>query len=410
MKKINVIKGVLLSSIFVVSSAQAAGFALIEQSASGMGNAFAGGAAAAEDASTVYFNPAGMTYIQGTQIVGAVHFIKPNAEFKNNGSTNPLGGGNGGNAGDFAYVPNLYFVTDMRPDVKFGIGLNSPFGLKTQYDPTWVGRFQAIKSSVETFNINPSVAYKVNDQLSVGMGISAMWIQAELTRQVIPSSQVVIKGDDIDLGYNFGAIFQATQDTRFGLAYRSKLNERLEGTATFTGPLAAASTPVTAAITLPDNFSASVFSKLNDQFDVMADATWTHWSRFKTLNILRSPSGSTLSINPENWHNTMRYSIGANYHVNDDFKIRAGLAYDEEAIDDQFRTARIPGNDRKWVSLGASYQLTPSGKVDVGYAHLFISDASINHSESAAPTPATTLKGSYSGDVNILSVQYTHNF
>ena len=106
----------------------------------------------------------------------------------------------------------------------------------------------------------------------------------------------------------------------------------------------------------------------------------------------------------------MRYSIGANYHVNDDFKIRAGLAYDEEAIDDQFRTARIPGNDRKWVSLGASYQLTPSGKVDVGYAHLFISDASINHSESAAPTPATTLKGSYSGDVNILSVQYTHNF
>jgi long-chain fatty acid transport protein len=401
MKKINGIKGVLLSSIFVVSSAHAAGFALIEQSASGMGNAFAGGAAAAEDASTVYFNPAGMTYIQGTQVVGAIHLIKPRAEFTNNGST-PLGGGNGGDAGDIAYVPNFYFVTDMSPNVKFGIGINSPFGLKTQYDPTWIGRFQAIKSSVETFNINPSVAYKVNDQLSVGMGISAMWIQAELSSKTA-TGEAVIKGDDIDLGYNFGAVFQATEDTRFGVAYRSKLNERLEGTATGVAPV---SLPVVAKITLPDNFSASVFSKINDQFDLMADATWTHWSRFRELNI-STPGGTAISLNPENWHNTMRYSIGANYHVNDDLKIRAGLAYDEEAIDDQFRTARIPGNDRKWLSVGASYQLTPSGKVDVGYAHLFISDATINHTQPPAPG---TLKGSFSGDVNMLSVQYTHNF
>jgi long-chain fatty acid transport protein len=367
-----------------------------------MGNAFAGGAAAAEDASTVYFNPAGMTYIQGTQVVGAVHLIKPSAEFANNGST-PLGGGNGGDAGDIAYVPNLYFVTDMRPDVKFGIGINSPFGLKTQYDPTWIGRFQAIKSSVETFNINPSVAYKVNDQLSIGMGISAMWIQAELSSKTA-TGEAVIKGDDIDLGYNFGAIFQATEDTRFGIAYRSKLNERLEGTAAGVAPV---SLPVVAKITLPDNFSASVFSKINNQFDLMADATWTHWGRFRELNILRTPQGTPVSLNPENWHNTMRYSIGANYHVSDDLKLRAGLAYDEEAIDDQFRTARIPGNDRKWVSLGASYQLTPSGKVDVGYTHLFISDATINHTQPPAPG---TLKGSFSGDVNMLSFQYTLSF
>jgi len=405
MKKINGIKGALLASLFAVSGAHAAGFALIEQSASGMGNAFAGGAAAAEDASTVYFNPAGMTYIQGTQIVGAIHLIKPSAEFTNNGST-PVGGGNGGDAGDLNYVPNIYFVTDMSPTVKFGIGLNSPFGLKTQYDATWVGRFQAIKSNLETFNINPSVAYKVNDQLSVGMGISAMWIQAELSRAATSATdQVTIKGDDIDLGYNFGAIYQATADTRFGIAYRSKMNERLEGT--LARPVASLVLPVTAKVTLPDNFSASFFSKLNDQWDVMGDVTWTQWSRFKELRVLSS-AGTTLSLTPENWHNTLRYSIGASYHYSDDLKLRAGLAYDEEAIDDAFRTARIPGNDRTWISLGAGYQLTPAGKVDVGYSHLFISDASINHAESGPP--ATTLKGSVSGEVNILSVQYTHNF
>jgi long-chain fatty acid transport protein len=408
MKKINGIKGVLLSSIFAVSSAHAAGFALIEQSASGMGNAFAGGAAAAEDASTVYFNPAGMTYIQGTQVVGAVHFIKPSAEFTNNGSTLGLGVGNGGDAGDLAYVPNLYFVTDMTPSVKFGIGLNSPFGLKTQYDSTWIGRFQAIKSSLETININPSVAYKINDQLSVGAGVSAMWIQAELSKQASASSVVTIKGDDVDVGYNFGAIYQITPDTRFGIAYRSKMNERLEGQASFTGALAFASGPVTAKVILPDNFSASIFSKLDDKWDLMGDITWTQWSRFKTLNIIRDPSGAPLSVNPENWHNTLRYSLGASYHFNDDLKLRAGLAYDEEAIDDQFRTARIPGNDRKWLSLGASYQVSTAGKVDVGYAHLFISDAPINHIESGPP--ASTLKGSFAGDVNMLSFQYTHSF
>ncbi len=124
--------------IFTTSlTVQAAGFALIEQSGSGMGNAYAGGAAAAEDASTIFFNPAGMTYIQGTQAVGAVHLIKPNAEFNNQGSVAAAGkplGDEGPNAGDLAFVPNMYFKTDLNENVKFGIGVNAPFGLKTEYD------------------------------------------------------------------------------------------------------------------------------------------------------------------------------------------------------------------------------------------------------------------------------------
>jgi len=405
-------KKILLS--FVIFSApmaaQAAGFALIEQSASGMGNAFAGGGAVAEDASTIFFNPAGMTYISGTQIVGAIHLIKPSAEFT--GTVTPTGrpkGGNGGDAGDLAFVPNFYYKRDLTDTVKFGLGVNAPFGLKTEYDPTWMGRFQAIKSEVKTVNINPAIAFKVNDQLSVGVGVSAMWAQAELTRAVNlgpAETTVKIKGDDWGFGFNAGAIYQATADTRLSIAYRSKVNQPLEGDSS--SPLfAPLNTNVTAAITLPETFSASAFSHINDTWDLMGDVTWTRWSQFKELRIDFANPAVLDSVTAENWNNALRYSIGTNYHYSDVIKFRAGLAYDKEAISDQFRTARIPGNDRKWVSLGANWKVSPSSSLDVGYAHLFISDASINKNEGAGNGKLT---GTYDGSVDILSAQYTHNF
>ncbi len=398
-------------------AANAAGFALIEQSASGMGNAFAGGSAIAEDASTIYFNPAGMTYIEGTQLAGALHLINPSAEFNDNGSVKATGvppkGGNGGDAGDLAFVPNGYFKMDLNDSIKLGVGVNAPFGLKTEYDPTWVGRFQAVKSEVKTVNINPAIAFKMNDQLSLGFGLSAMWAQAELTRAVnrvvAPETTVKIKGDDWGFGYNFGAIFQATPDTRIGVAYRSKVDQHLEGDSS--SPLIAAlNTGVKASISLPENFSVSAFSHLNDTWDLMGDVTWTHWSRFKELRI-DFANTTPDSVTAENWENTMRYSIGANYHYSDTIKLRAGLAYDEEAIKDEFRTARIPGNDRKWLSLGANWKVAPRSSIDVGYSHLFISNASINDNQSApAKGRNGILKGSYDGSVDILSFQFTHNF
>ena len=415
-------KKILLSCMIFTTplAAQAAGFALIEQSGSGMGNAFAGGSAIAEDASTVYFNPAGMTYIEGTQLVGALHLIKPSAEFNNNGSIAGAGkplGGTGGDAGDLAFIPNAYFKMDYSDTIKLGIGVNVPFGLKTEYENGWIGRFQALKSEVKTVNINPALAFKVNDQLSLGFGVSAMWAQATLTRAVnfgaLGEGSVKIKADDWGFGYNLGAIYQVTPDTRIGMAYRSKVDQHLEGDATFNRPVgipnagAAADGTINASVSLPENFSVSVFSKLNDTWDVMGDVTWTHWRRFKQLTIFRS-SGALLSNTDENWDNSMRYSIGANYHYSDSIKLRAGLAYDQEAVNDDFRTARIPGNDRKWLALGANWKASPNSSVDVGYAHLFISDANINDGRSGAANG--TLKGTYDGSVDILSMQYTHNF
>ncbi|MDI1361953.1 OmpP1/FadL family transporter [Methylotenera sp.] len=412
-------KKILLT--FVIFSApvaaQAAGFALIEQSASGMGNAFAGGGAVAEDASTIFFNPAGMTYIPGTQIVGAIHLIKPTAEF--NGSISSTGklGGNGGDAGDLAFIPNFYYKVDLTDTVKFGLGVNAPFGLKTEYDSTWMGRFQAIKSEVKTININPAIAFKLSDQLSVGAGISAMWAKAELTSAVNTAGDPIakIEGDDWGFGFNAGVIYQATADTRLGLAYRSKVQQNLQGTSqsSFTAlnslPNRTLNTNVTADLTLPETFSVNAFSSINDKFDLMADVTWTRWSRFKELNVIRA-NESSLSATTENWSNTMRYAVGANYHYSGDIKLRAGLAYDQEAIDDNFRTARIPGNDRKWASLGANVKLTANSSVDFGYAHLFINDASIDDNRIANGKGEGHLTGTYEGSVDILSAQYTHNF
>jgi long-chain fatty acid transport protein len=386
---------------------QAAGFGLAEVSGSGLGNAFAGGAAVAEDASSIYANPASMTYVQGTQAAGALHLIKPNAEFNNDGSVagtaRPLGG-EGGNAGDLAFVPNMYFKMDLSDNLKFGLGVNAPFGLKTEYDDTWLGRFQGIKSDLKTININPSL----------GAGISAMYAKAELTSAVnlgAVERTSKVEGDDWGYGFNLGAIFQITQDTRLGISYRSKVEQHLKGDVKFSVPTAPTpNSDVTADVALPGSVSMSAFSRINDKWDLMGDVTWTRWSQFQRLAIYRE-SGALLTQTNQNWDNTLRYSVGANYHYNDKVILRAGLAYDEEAISNEFRTVRIPGNDRKWLAFGAAWQATPTTKLDIGYAHLFVSDTKIDDNQtSAVPLGRGRVQGEYEASVDVLSMQVTHNF
>lgn len=403
---------VLLTS----ANVEAAGFALMTQNASGMGNAYAGAAAVAEDASTIFFNPAGMTYINGTQAVGAIHLIKPDIEFNNKGSSGATGD-EGPNAGSLALVPNFYIMTELTPAMKLGLGVSVPFGLTTEYDDDWIGRFQANKSELKTININPSIAFKVNDQLSFGLGVSAMRAEATLTRSVnfglAGEGEVKVEGDDWGFGFNLGAIYQATADTRIGIAYRSNVKQKLEGKASFIRPAlvpnagAAADGNVSANINLPETFSASVFSQVNAKWDVMGDITWTRWSRFQELRILRD-NGATLTVTPENWENTLRYSVGVNYHYSDTVKLRAGLAYSEEANTDAFRSARTPANDRTWMALGAGWQVSPLSTMDIGYAHLFVRNAPIDNDQLDSGNGR--LLGNFKGSVHLLSLQYTHVF
>lgn len=398
----------------------AAGFALSEQSGSGMGNAYAGAAAVAEDASTIYFNPAGMTYIEGRQLVGALHTIRTTGDFNNQGSQPGAGrslGGEGGDFGSWAFLPNIYYKQNLTEQLKFGIGVGTPFGLKTEYDRSWLGRFQAVKSELKTININPSLAWKVNDQWSLGFGISAMWAEAELTSAVNAGTAPLVKnkGNDWGFGYNLGAIYQVTPATRIGVAYRSKVEQHLKGDvrSTFVQangiPGSTLNTDITADLTLPETFSFSTFSHLDDRWDLLTDITWTRWSQFKELVILRdNGTNSVVGSTVEHWNNTLRYSAGLNYRYNDTLKLRTGLAYDDEAIDNEHRTPRIPGNDRIWLSLGASWQYTPETKLDIGYTHLFIKDARIQDDQRSAGRGLVA--GKYEGSADILSVQMSHNF
>lgn len=380
--------------------AHAAGFALIEQNASGLGNAYAGQAASAQDASTIFFNPAGMTRLPDRQVVVAGHLIKPQAEF--NGTSN-IGGGDGGDAGGLAVVPNAYFAYRLTPDVHVGVGMNAPFGLKTEYDSTWAGRTQGIKSELKTINLNPSIAWKANESLSLGLGLSVQYIEATLTKNAGGAGLATIKGDDYGWGFNLGALWQISDATRLGLAYRSEVDQKLGGTAEFSLN-SAFNTPVTASVTLPDSASLSLLHTISPRLELLADITWTGWSDFDELRVLRT-NGTTLDATPENWSDNYRYSVGANYRMNDKLTLRSGVAYDETPVSDAFRTARIPDESRTWLALGVQYRLSDKSALDLGYAHLFVKEARINKTESGV-----TLVGTYDASVDILSAQLSHNF
>lgn len=450
---------VFLVVLLSAGSAWASGFALIEQSASGMGNAFAGGAASADDASTIFFNPAGLTRLKGQQIVVGAHYIVPSAKFSDDGSVALVPGGaglgsnEGGDAGAGALVPNLYYAWNMDNGFALGLGINVPFGLATDYDDEWVGRYHALHSEMATININPSVAYKVNEKLSVGFGVSAQQVKAELSKAIdfasagaaagvliAPQSgdgEVALEADAWAFGWNFGLLYDVTEQTRVGFAYRSGVSYEAEGDADFTIPTnvatsvdtgtggvafggatfgqyvsaAYADTDASADIDLPATASLSAFHQLNDKLALMADVTWTQWSVFEELRV-EFDSALADSVTTEDWEDNMRYSVGATYQYNEQLALRCGVAYDETPIPDDHRTPRIPGTDRLWTAFGAGYQVNESLGFDFGYAHLFVDDSPVEQIDDGTGENklASTLKGDYENSVNIASVQMNYNF
>lgn len=396
----------ILAALMAASgTAAASGFALIEQSASGLGNAYAGGAASAEDASTVFFNPAGMSRLPGKQVVIAVNAIQPSVKFSGTGTAAATPAGNlGGDAGSLAFVPNGYFTVELNPRTHIGVGVNAPFGLQTKYDAGWVGRFLAINSKIETINVNPSISYQVNDALSLGVGINFQHIHGELTSFAGGAGTASVTGNDSAWGYNLGALYEINPQTRIGVSYRSSISYNLSGGVTFSA-VPALNGPVSLAIKTPDLFSLSFFHKLDDKWDVMADASLTGWSVFQQLTVMRLTALPPIPSVKENWKDTWRVSVGANHHYNEQWTARVGVAFDQTPTSDAFRTPRIPDGDRTWLALGGQYKPTKQGAVDFGYAHLFVNSVSVNQAQ-----PGGNLVGTYNNSVDIVSVQYTHNF
>ncbi len=398
------------------SQAHASAFALIEQSASGLGNSYAGAAAAADDASIIFYNPAGMSLLPGgMQVSAGLALINLSAKFSDSGSTPAPGrplGNNGGNAGDLSTVPNVYFAMDVAPDWKVGVGVSVPFGLKTEYDPAWMGRFQAIKSDISTLNINPSVSYKLNQTVSFGFGLNYQSIDAEFTNAVdlgATEELAVIKAkDNSGWGANLGAMFQVAPDTRLGVSYRSSIKYHLTGTATFSASNPFPSANVNTDIKVPDSESIAVQHRLNPAWTLLADVTRTGWSKIKELAINLDSGGPLSPPTPENFKNTWRVGVGAVHRYDDAWSIKMGLAFDQTPVNDTDRTARLPDNNRLWLSVGGQYKLSKDGTLDFGYAHLFIKDAPIN--QDATATNGGILVGTYKGSVDIFGAQFAYRF
>ncbi len=432
----NVLFLVTCVSLLSAGSVSGAGFALIEQGVSGLGNAYAGGSAIAEDASTIFFNPAGMTRLPGHQIMAGAHYIIPYADFDNKGSTHvtgaPLSGGDDGNGADAKIIPNLYYSRKVSDRFSVGIGINTPFGLATTYSRDWVGRYHAVKSDLMSININPSVAYKVMDKMSVGVGFSAQYVDAELSSAVdfgtigaafgIPGllpqrndGYFKLDGDSWGVGYNLGLLYEFSKNTRIGAAYRSRIEHTLEGDADFShvpAPLSASfrDTGAEADVTLPDSLSISFYHQLHPQWAVMADFTWTNWSLFDEL-VVKFDNDQAPNRTVENWDDSYRYSLGVSYIPNRNWTLRIGTAYDTSAVSDKkYRTPRIPDGDRIWAALGAGYALSDMFGFDFGYAHLFINDPEIEKTATDDDRLRGALRGSFSAHIDIISFQITMKF
>jgi len=453
-------------------NAQAAGFAIIEHSASGMGNAFAGAAAVANDASTAWFNPAGLTLIKTPQLMVAGHLIDASSDFTDKGSSvspaltggtvvpGSITGSNDDGGSGVAFIPNAYYVRPLSDKVSFGLAFNAPFGLESDYEDDWVGRYHGLNSAVKTVNINPSLGWQINDQLSLGAGVSFQYVHAELSSAIDsaglclrlaganpqllqactsaglgPGTHATLandskgenESDNIAVGFNLGLMYSVNEATRLGMAYRSGITQATEGDAKFTvnanfqpvldqinaglkatnaGKQFLADTDITAEVDLPPSLSLSIAHQANAKLQLLGDITWTGWSSFEELRI-KYASGQNDTATDESWEDVIRLSIGANYKLDDKWTLRAGGAFDEEAIpDEQHRTPRIPGNDRWWLSFGAGLNVSEKIHLDFGFAHLFVEDFAADHTDDNG----YSFRGEYSADVNIASAQLNWNF
>lgn len=410
-----------LAGVFTLAgaSAQASGFQLQEQSASGLGVAFSGMPAAAQDASTVFWNPAAMPLLQGTQLAASADYIDTSFKFRSSGSTYDAFG-NGGDAGSGNIAPAVYGKFSLTPDLAFGLALNVPFGLETEWNSQWAGMFAAIRSKVHTYNINPTVGYKVNDWLFVGAGVSYQKLTATLTSALSPLAPTVqgkLRGNDWAFGWNAGVLAQFGDEhqVRVGATYRAAMDYTIDGTLSVNSTIptfAVLNSSVNSDIKLPATIAVGSSYQVLPSFRVLADVTWTRWDSVQALTIVATSgplAGRPVSNTTLNFKNSWRAGVGAEYQLAPAWILRGGLAYDNSPVQDQFRTPKLPDNDRRWVAAGVRFQPVTAWSVDAGYAHLFVSKASSQLAPQSAAVPGVLL-GQYDNSSDIFGVQATFSF
>lgn len=394
--------------ILNTGTAWGAGFAIKEQSSTAQGNAFAGATAGADDISYMFFNPAGITRHEESQVLGSQSYIIPTSrakDFEGTTATTAViqGGRNTGDIGEEALVPALYAMWAVTPDLRLGLGINAPFGLVTDNENDFVGRYHGTRSELETININPVVAYKLTDWFSIGAGLQVQYLETQLKNAIdfgllaggaggdpALDGDANLRGDDIAFGFNAGVLFDTWEGGRIGFAYRSEIDHDIEGNVDFDlGPIGAGvagatgafvATGANADFTSPDTASVGLYQDITDEWAVMGEVAWTDWSDFNELRIEFDNPNQDDSVTVEDWEDSLFFAIGTTYKPKavEGLTLRLGLAYDQTPIPNDTRTPRIPGNDRYWVSIGAGYKPFDWTEITLSYTHIFVEDGNID--------------------------------
>lgn len=421
MKKILTITAL---GVVLASNASASGFHLKEQSVSNLGNAFAGATAGGDDISSSYFNPASLTRYKGSQIVVGGTYVAPSSKTKYATANVPgLGVSETGNSGDIvqdAVLPNFYASKELSNGMTIGMSFNAPFGLITKYDDKWAGRMHGTLSDVKTYTFTPMIGYKLDEKMSLGIGAQVQHVKARLRNGVNVAgraeSKAKLEGDTTDVGFVLGAMYEWREDTRFGIGYRSKIHHKLKGdlnieriAGVYPG---AQGMDINAELTTPAILSLGIYHDINEKWAVMGEFQRTYWSDFDELTIKNNTG--LVSTTEEKWKNTNFYSIGANYKIDDKWKLRFGLGFDKSAVKKEYRTPRIPDSDRKWYSLGAQYKHSEALAFDVGYTYIKAANTGKVVLDGTSPGDVAGGRGSiyadYKSYVHIIGIGATYSF
>jgi len=399
--------------LLVTAQSSAAGFQVSEHSASGLGRAFAGEAAVADNASVLARNPAAMSRFKQAELSFAGSYVEPNVDIT--GVSDSVIGRNPDvsnlDADDVvhsAFVPATYFIQPINEKFAIGLGIFSTYGVTTEFDDDYAAGAAGGKTDLLTLNINPSISYKATDKLSLGLGISAVYGTATLERNYgdldadLSKSLFLLEGDAWALGWNVGALYEINKNNRIGLAYRSQVDLGFEGE--FTGATSG-DTKVNASLDLPLPATAefSGYHALTESFAITYSALWTQWSKFEEL---RATSTSCLAgecfLKEESFDDNMRYAVGAEYTI-DKVVLRAGFALDESAGE---TTLSIPESDRFWYTAGATYNASNNLSIDFGIAYIYVEEVDFTESTTSGVEYGFTS----SGDAIIASAQANYRF
>lgn len=454
MKKftLNRLAGLIIagSSMAIANHAYAGGFMLQEQNAVQTGDFGAGGAAIAEDASTSFFNPAGLTRLQHPQIVASMNAIQFGTSFTGTTTYNntALGGPaspevqnvHNVNGGTFNWVPSFHASYPINDKLVGAFSVTTPFGLSTDYTGTdTFVQYAALDTQLRTIDLSPSLGIKLNNKFSIGLGFDAERLIANFSNQAAtdpvttPSENARSYSAAADWGFGWhgGTLWQPTEATRVGLAYHSQIVHHATGYSTFTGSLASASgddpngqfysNNAKANVTMPASTTLSIYHDMNNRWALMGTVIYTQWNSFKNLN-LQNVVDSTLNSDdsglvpkildvniPQNFHNTWRASVGTNYKIDSQWLVRAGAGFDQTPTNSTDRNLRLPDGNRYALAAGAHYQITKMVGLDGGWTHEFIHGAPI-HNTTVNDTQSVNVDGTSRSYADIIGMQLTWTF